>query len=69
MKKLRLLLALALVTFSYFSYAGIGDPWYLMYKVSGGTLMQRMGPYGSQVECMSARLDLPLGAQFLGCAQ
>lgn len=69
MKKLRLLLALALVTFSCFSNAGFNDPWYLMYKVSGGTIVQTMGPFGTRMECMGAKYQLPFGSTFLGCAQ
>lgn len=64
MKKLVLLLLLSAPAF-----AGINDPWYLAYRVSGGTLTQYMGPYQSQVACNGARFQLPIGAQFLGCYQ
>lgn len=69
MKKVALVSAIVLLALSSRSFAGIGDPWFLMYKVSGGSIVQVMGPYSSQFECMGARFQLPIGAQFLGCAQ
>ncbi len=51
------------------SMAGYGDPWYLVYHVSGGTINQTLGPFGTQFECTGARLSLPLGAVFVGCFQ
>lgn len=67
--KFRLTLIAFMMLFSLQSFAGIGDPWYLLYKVSGGTIVKTMGPYSSQLECFSAKLNLPLGAQFVGCEQ
>jgi len=49
--------------------AGIGDPWYLAFKVSDGDLVQYRGPYSSRIECMGGRWRLPLGAEFIGCFQ
>lgn len=69
MKTLKALLGLFLLLTSFLSQAAYGDPWYLMYKVSGGSLVQTMGPYSSKLECLSAKLNMPMGATFLGCAQ
>jgi hypothetical protein len=49
--------------------AGFTDPWYLMYRVSGGQITQILGPFNSQFECSSAKFNLPFGSTFLGCAQ
>lgn len=69
MKILYALLIAVSISMPSLSHAGINDPWYLMYKVSGGSIIQTMGPYRSQFECSGARFQLPLGATFIGCAQ
>jgi hypothetical protein len=49
--------------------AGINDPWFLAYQVSGGTLTQYKGPYRDRIACMNDRFSIPVGARFLGCYQ
>ena len=61
--------ALALILVTAAANAGIGDPWYLAYRVDGGTIVQYQGPYQSVYECRSARYSLPFRAEFLGCYQ
>ena len=62
-------LILATLLVSPAGWSGINDPWYLAYRVSGGTLTQYMGPYQNRIACESARFQLPIGATFLGCYQ
>ena len=62
-------ITLALMLVAGNSFAGIGDPWYLAYRVDGGTIVQYQGPYQSVYECRSARYSLPFRAEFLGCYQ
>lgn len=59
----------ALTFFIYNANAGFNDPWYLMYRVSGGQITQMLGPFNSQFECSAARFNLPIGSTYLGCAQ
>ena len=70
MKKLRLIAALITIVTASHSFAGFGDPWFLAYRVSGGTLTQYLGPYDSKLDCQSSKLtDLPMFAKYLGCYQ
>lgn len=69
MKLQIMLVSLLLVSFTSLSQAGFNDPWYLQYRVSGGTIVKLMGPYQNEFECSAARFQLPFGAEFLGCVQ
>ena len=64
-----ILAAVSLLSLSHPSKAGFNDPWYLLYKVSGGSLIKAMGPFSTKFECLSARYQLPIGAKFVGCEQ
>ena len=51
------------------SKAGLGDPWYACYVVSGGTLETCVGPFQDQFSCGAYRFQIPFGARWTGCKQ
>ena len=51
------------------SEAGLGDPWYACYVVSGGSIVKCRGPFKNKYECGAERYKLPVGAKFRGCKQ
>lgn len=75
MKKIILFIFISLTFFSIQniysnnSHAGLNDPWYACFIVSGGTLQKCMGPYNNKFECLAQRYNIPLYARWLGCKQ
>ena len=51
------------------SKAGLGDPWYACYVVSGGSLESCVGPFKDQFSCGAYRFKIPFGARWTGCKQ
>jgi hypothetical protein len=50
-------------------FAGFGDPWWLLYKVTDSQFIYRKGPYDSQFSCEGDRLSLSMNQQFISCVQ
>jgi hypothetical protein len=50
-------------------FAGFGDPWWLLYKVSDGQMIYRKGPYDSKFSCEGDRLSLDMNHRFIACIQ
>lgn len=66
---MRTIATLTLILIIAAANAGVGDPWYLAYRVQGGTIVQYQGPYQSVYECRSASYSLPFRSEFIGCYQ
>jgi len=63
------ILFLLILTTSLSVNAGFLDSWFLVYRVSGGSVNRSVGPFDTQINCMAARYSLPLNAEFIGCFQ
>ena len=49
--------------------AGWDDPWWLLFRVKGGQLIQKKGPYKLQFECEADRIFLEPKFEFVACVQ
>jgi len=49
--------------------AGYNDPWWLLFKVKGGQLIQKKGPYDSKYACLAEKYSLEFSQEFIGCVQ
>ena len=58
-----------LASASFSVNAGFNDPWWLLYKVKGGQLIYKKGPYGGKYECLGDKYSLEFGHEFIDCVQ
>ena len=62
------LFAIALVL-SGSAVAGPLDPWWMLYKVKGGDIIFRKGPYNGKYACEGDKYSLSYNHEFIRCAQ
>ena len=60
--------AIALVL-SGSAVAGPLDPWWMLYKVKGGDIIFRKGPYNGKYACEGDKYSLSYNHEVIRCAQ
>ena len=63
------MMALGIVSIFSPASAGPRDPWFLGYVVSGGNIVQFIGPFSSENRCYARKNRIPRGTEFVGCFQ